>query len=124
MNPEAHQRKYCTHHSLYHLTCEQLGALERAVASQCGICGKINATLEIDHDHAVGARAVRGMLCRSCNVSLGTIERGARKAPPVVLAYLADPWYLRVGLSGTCPPNCRNTEHASWLRTARMRRAA
>ncbi len=51
----------------------------------CAICGKPETTknnvgiirlLSIDHDHQTGE--VRGLLCMSCNVFLGHLEKNAK----------------------------------------------
>ncbi len=46
----------------------------------CAVCkvttpnnGKGNAWFDVDHDHSTGK--VRGLLCRNCNVTLGTLEK-------------------------------------------------
>ena len=66
------------------------------LATQGGRCALCPATkntqtggrLCVDHDHTTGR--VRGLLCRTCNVMLGYIERDVPAfAAPRVLAYLA-----------------------------------
>lgn len=37
----------------------------------CKLCGKHDAHLNMDHDHATGA--FRGYLCRNCNMGLGKL---------------------------------------------------
>lgn len=49
----------------------------RAQSGQCAICGIMlniegQYTSHIDHDHDTGA--IRGILCRDCNLALGHIE--------------------------------------------------
>lgn len=56
----------------YGLTTEQFSAMIVEQNSSCKIC---NATLDkpqIDHCHKTGK--VRGLLCRSCNTSLGLLK--------------------------------------------------
>lgn len=56
---------------LYGLTLSELRKMEQVQRGQCAICGS-GGNLHIDHDHATGA--VRGMLCRSCNVGIGHLR--------------------------------------------------
>lgn len=41
---------------------------------RCAVCGSSSGPLVIDHDHDTGK--VRGLLCRSCNVSEGVTPHG------------------------------------------------
>lgn len=72
------QCKECTKYNVltnwylrrYGLTREALEGLLIAQKYQCAICGRnIRKRHVVDHDHASGA--VRGLLCRFCNSSLG-----------------------------------------------------
>lgn len=61
----------------YGLTLEEYDALTGD--SLCGLCGKgpdgrgpTGQRLHIDHDHFTGA--IRGVLCRECNVGLGMFK--------------------------------------------------
>lgn len=124
-NRAAHQRSHCGH-KIYHLTCEEFGALEQESGGRCGICQDdigVN-TLCVDHDHAVGARAIRGMVCPPCNRWLAGVDAGRRQPDPAQSDYLASPWYRRVGISGVCPPHCWNGEHRAWLDRALAKRTA
>lgn len=61
--------------SKYGLTQDQYDTLFEQQGGRCAICRKegkrVNGIgpLEIDHDHTTGA--VRGLLCRSCNMGIG-----------------------------------------------------
>jgi len=75
-----HRRKYSVK-SRYKLTEEQYFALINEHDNRCGICKKyqseLTKVLSIDHDHSCCPSAfscgkcVRGLLCSSCNLSLG-----------------------------------------------------
>lgn len=60
----------------YGVTKEQY---EQMLANQNGVCGickkpcKTNQRLAVDHCHKTGR--VRGLLCKSCNMSLGVVEK-------------------------------------------------
>lgn len=62
---------------LYGITAEQFDAMALAQGGVCGICGKPDANkrwkgrLHVDHCHKTGK--VRGLLCTSCNLTLGRI---------------------------------------------------
>lgn len=51
--------------------------------NKCAICQGFMKTINIDHDHATGK--VRGLLCTSCNTSLGKF-----KDNPAILRVAAD----------------------------------
>jgi hypothetical protein len=121
-NRGVHQRPTCGH-KVYHLTCEELGAIERDAQERCAICGDEPAAgLELDHDHAVGARAIRGMVCPPCNGLLRSVDTGKAAPDQRVAGYLATPWYRRASIDGTCPPGCTNGQHRVWLADARERK--
>lgn len=65
---------------LYGLTVEQRDALFEAQGFTCAICGdhmpKGKNKWHVDHDHKTGA--VRGVLCRYCNVGLGSFYENPR----------------------------------------------
>lgn len=57
----------------YGLTLEEYEELYRGHRGRCAICGKSDEesgeTLNVDHDH--DTQAIRGLLCRHCNLALG-----------------------------------------------------
>lgn len=79
---------------LYGLTPESYDALLAAQGGVCAICGRagsewdVGRSLHVDHDHATNV--VRGLLCHTCNVGLGSfaddIDWLAR-----AITYLTDP---------------------------------
>jgi len=86
----------CTHRN-YLLDCAEYDALLNHAGHRCQICGKSAAEtghgkLFIDHEPFVGQWAVRGILCNVCNAHSKLLDAA------VWAAYLADPWYLRMGL--------------------------
>ena len=78
--------------STFGLTLEQYTAMLAEQGGVCKVCGSppkavgVKRNLHVDHDHATGK--VRGLLCHSCNVSIGLC-----KDDPVRLEKLAA--YLR-----------------------------
>jgi hypothetical protein len=60
----------------YGLPADELVRLEEEQGGACAICRIIPVTrLHIDHDHVTGA--VRGLLCRNCNMALGLFHDDA-----------------------------------------------
>ncbi len=74
--PDYKEKSFWQHQwRTYRLTRDQWEQLFTAQGSCCGICradqpGSRNRW-HTDHDHAVGPRAVRGILCQRCNIMLG-----------------------------------------------------
>lgn len=66
INPE--KRAAYVRKSRYGLTPDQYSAMVSDQNSNCAIC-KAHYKLVVDHDHETGK--VRGLLCHSCNRSLG-----------------------------------------------------
>lgn len=76
----------CPSHRTYGLDCDRYDDLLESANHRCQLCGDDYA-LVIDHDHGVGAWAVRGILCATCNSFLH-YKTGAK-----VRRYLANPWH-------------------------------
>lgn len=108
------------HYVYYHLTSGQYGELVDRAAGSCDMCRqparpRHNKTaLVIDHDHQLGWRAVRGLICYGCNTALGKLENGAASCAKhqAALTYLSAPWYASAGITEfTCPPDCELSLH-------------
>jgi recombination endonuclease VII len=70
----AAKRRYVVR--LYGISMKTYEAVLVAQGGTCAICHEPppgDRVLAVDHDHETGA--VRGLLCGSCNMSLGHIER-------------------------------------------------
>lgn len=64
----------CTLWYKYRLTEEAFRLLRVRQSDACGVCRDplgIDSVVQIDHDHKLGPKAVRGLLCRACNLGLG-----------------------------------------------------
>ena len=85
----------CTHRR-YQMTCEEYDALRISQGGVCGVCAGTNGTrLAIDHDHALGTWAVRGLVCHYCNTGpLSMTDRGLWREAPMVKQYKASAWHL------------------------------
>lgn len=68
----------------YHLTDEQFKTLLEAQTGQCAICRVLFTSTNVpyvDHDHSCCStqktcgRCIRGLLCNTCNTTLGRVER-------------------------------------------------
>jgi Recombination endonuclease VII len=109
----------CRHRN-YHLTCQEFEMLDQEAGGFCDICGEdyhsSGRALHIDHDHAIGWRAVRGMLCRSCNGILTSIDQRLTAPDRAAVYYLDNPWHGRVGLERlTCPDDCKIYIHHGYI---------
>jgi hypothetical protein len=114
----------CTTHKLYGLTCEEYDALWVQQDGACGICRTpFDVTpAEIDHDHALGGYAVRGLLCRECNGGLLPPIDAGRRAPSMEAGrYLKAAWHLSarpeprlVPLDGQTPVRTFKVDEALW----------
>lgn len=67
------------------LTVQQFRQMESAQMSACGICGRDDVPLCIDHNHTTGV--VRGLLCTCCNAGLGMFQEDVQ-ALHYAIAYL------------------------------------
>lgn len=66
-------------HTKYVLTCGEYDGLLRHADGYCTLCRKrprLGRPLNIDHDHALGQWAVRGLVCDRCNQILRRVEAG------------------------------------------------
>lgn len=74
--------------SRYKLSLTELIAFRTAHEHRCGICGKADGPLYVDHNHQTGRP--RGLLCPGCNTAIGLL----RENPELFAAALA---YLENG---------------------------
>lgn len=86
-------------HKHFRMTCEQYDELLVEADNRCQVCrlhGWQNDKniLFIDHDADHGDWAVRGLLCNSCNTTLGKDRDKPRDE--AFAAYLDSAWYVRM----------------------------
>lgn len=81
-------------HTGYQLTCAEYDELRDLRDERCHLCGCRPPRLEVDHDHALGTWAVRGLLCRRCNRRIGLIEAGTIPRTDAADNYLAKAWHV------------------------------
>jgi hypothetical protein len=81
------------YHTGYSLSCAEYDDLLSKADGRCMLCTAA-AKLNIDHDHKLGGWAVRGLLCKLCNVRMRYIDAGTAWAGPAVAVYLANAWHL------------------------------
>lgn len=67
--------KFCTNLYVHDLSYEDYQKLVNVQEHKCSLCERSldEVKINIDHDHTTGQ--VRGILCKGCNVSLGTLEK-------------------------------------------------
>lgn len=82
----------CETHRVYRLTCAQYDELVTRFDGACWRCHRAGS-IWIDHDHAIGLDAVRGMLCPECNSRLGRVDAGSLDPDELDTAYLRDAWH-------------------------------
>lgn len=75
----------------YNLTEEKFQLLLFRQLNRCAICGKETPRWHIDHDHSNGN--VRGILCFSCNVGLGSFKDNIMSLQRAI-AYLKMPYKM------------------------------
>lgn len=62
---------------LYGITIESKKALVAAQKGRCAVCGDgfvTSKNTHVDHVHGSNPTAIRGILCRACNVGLGNFK--------------------------------------------------
>lgn len=75
------------------MTVDEYTSILASQGGTCAIChlppsgirDNRSLHLAVDHDHAIGPNAVRGLLCQHCNVGLG----GFKDNPALLLAAIA-----------------------------------
>lgn len=83
------------YHVGYSLSCAEYDDLRRLARGCCKVCQQPTEPLLIDHDHALGNWAVRGLVCHPCNQHLRAVDAGRRTKSPAVSRYLANAWHRR-----------------------------
>lgn len=74
----------------YGISTSEYGQMYLRQRGQCAICKirpEANDPLAVDHDHATGA--VRGLLCRTCNIGLGCFKDNVASMGRAI-AYLSE----------------------------------
>lgn len=87
-NNKAYHRKRL---GKYGLTQNQFEMIMNRQLNRCAICGKEAPRWYIDHDHKDGK--VRGLLCFSCNVGLGSFKDEVISLKRAI-AYLSMPYKM------------------------------
>ena len=85
----------CGTHKAYRLTCEQYDRLRTDASGRGQRCMESPARLVIDHDHAGGMAAVRGLVCDPCNLHLGRVDGLRIGRDELDERYLAAAWHRR-----------------------------
>lgn len=72
----------------YGVSLDDYEAQYAAQAGMCSICGQLNETLHIDHNHQSGD--VRGLLCHNCNTAIGQLNDDEDRLLAAIM-YLRNP---------------------------------
>lgn len=114
-------------HKAYHMSCAEYEELLSRCGYRCWVCGegalRGDTGLVLDHNHTLGFRAVRGLVCHSCNALIHQVDIGKRLPSGKLADLLANPWHATAGIqSYECPPDCRYGSHARARKWASSRR--
>ncbi|MFR9789054.1 endonuclease domain-containing protein [Streptomyces sp. MB22_4] len=85
------------YHTRYVLTCTEYEDLLRYADDHCMLCQAkrpAGRSLNIDHDHALGPWAVRGLVCDRCNQALRYVDAGEKPDWLRIRHYLDNAWHL------------------------------
>ncbi len=84
-------------HEVYRLSCAEYAALLWRAEGRCERCETPCPALTIDHEHGhvLGWRAVRGFLCRRCNALLAQADQTG-SGDKATLRYLANPFHASI----------------------------
>lgn len=77
----------------YGISVEDYEALLVHQSGACGVCLDRPKLLVVDHDHATGE--VRGLLCNTCNIGLGSYRDDPKRLARAILYLLGDSWVHR-----------------------------
>ncbi len=83
-------------HTVYRMTPEAWVELHTTADGRCMMCHRECERLQVDHDHAVGYPAVRGLVCAKCNTALSRMETGSQPWTGEARAFVATPWHQRM----------------------------
>lgn len=93
-----HMHEDPQHPSCYHvgyaLSCAEFDHLRSINPGNCHLCATPTEPLGIDHDHALGNWAVRGLVCGKCNQRLRYVDAGTALATDAMRRYLSTAWHL------------------------------
>lgn len=99
-----HDGVSCGTHRTYKMGCREFTALLARAAGHCEACGIPTKEsgikqLIIDHDHRYGVEAVRGLICSSCNTTLGALEHSSpvaeRHYVQQFAEYIRKAWFVQ-----------------------------
>lgn len=74
-NPDDQRNRSYKH--LYGISLDDYNDMYSKQDGRCAICGRSYPRLSVDHDHK--SNKVRGLLCNSCNMTLGVLEKHAEQ---------------------------------------------